>query len=229
MDCTHIEEQLSEYIESGLPAKEMTEIVDHLKSCPNCSGLIYEMRSLVSAYQLYPSLEMDSHLLEKILLRTSGRPRTRSFRERLHEYLVRPLLTPRYAAGASLVVLFVALTLHLGQPHLSAAVSSVSALNLFSMVDRGMQRVYSQGLKANDKKNEWLDEFTFFKTNTMNKMRFMLERLEVPVEGRKKTIDPIPGKGPASEEKTSRVLSSPSVVACLEKKSQVSDFKRSSL
>jgi hypothetical protein len=226
MDCTQIEERLSEYIEASLPAEAMKEMAHHLQHCRICSDLIHEMRSLVTACQSYPSLEMDSNLLEKILLRTSGRPRTRSFGEQLYQYLVRPLMTPQYAAGASLVVLFVALTLNLVRPHLSETVSSVSALNLFSMVDRGMQQVYSKGLKAYDKKNEWLDEFTFFKNNTVNKMRFMLEKLDVPVEGRKKTIEPTPEKGPASDEKTSHFLS---WLACLEIKSQVADFKRSSI
>lgn len=217
MDCTQIEERMSGYIESSLPAKEMTEMDLHLRNCRNCSDLIHEMHSLVNACQNYPSLEMDPNLLEKILLRTSGRPLTRSFREQLYQYLIRPLMTPRYAIGASLAVLFIALTINLVSPHLSSTVSSVSTINLISLVDRGMQQVYSKGLKVYDKKNEWLDELAFFKTNTLNKMRFMLERLEVPLEGRKQRIESVPEKRPSSQEKTSHLLS---WSACLQKQFQ---------
>jgi hypothetical protein len=217
MDCAHIEERLSEYVESSLSEKEMAEIRLHLNSCRNCSDLIDEMHSLVISCQNYPSLEIDLDLLENILLRTSGRPRTRSFREQFYQYLVQPLMTPRYAAGASLIVLFLALTITFVQPHLSSSVSSVSTLNLLSMVDRGMQQVYSKGLKAYDLKNEWLDELAFFKNNTINKMRFMLERLDVPVEGRKQRVEPVREKEPSSDDKNSGLLS---WSACLESRSQ---------
>ena len=217
MDCAQIEERLSEYMESSLPANEMTDIDLHLKKCRSCSDLINEMRSLVTACQHYPSLEVDPNLLEKILLRTSGRPLTPSFREQLFQYLVRPLRNPQYAVGACLAILFVALAINLMLPRLTSKVSTVSTINLISLVDRGMQQVYSKGLKVYDKKNEWLDELAFFKTNTMNKLRFMLEQLDVPLEGRKQRIEPVPEKGPTSQEKTSRLLS---WSASLERQSQ---------
>ena len=57
-------------------------------------------------------------------------------------------------------------------------------------MDRGVQRLYGQGLKAYDKTNEWQAQFNYFKNNTVNKLRFMIERIDVPMEGRKKSEEP---------------------------------------
>ena len=106
MDCSRIEQWLSEYIESSLPAEETEQVRQHIETCSSCAALANQMRLTLSLCKNYPSLEMEPDFVEKILLRTSGRPRTRSFRERLNLYFVRPLLTPRFAVGTGLATLF---------------------------------------------------------------------------------------------------------------------------
>jgi len=206
MDCSKIEQWLSEYLESSLPANEMSQVEEHLKVCPNCSALLAEMKSAVSWCQSYPNLEMNPDFLERILLRTSGRPRTRSFRERLDQYFIRPLLTPRFAAGASLATLFLVLMVNLMMPRLSGALSALAPGELLRMMDRGVQQLYGEGLKAYDQKAKWQAQFEFFKTNTINKLRFMIEQIDVPVEGRRKSEDPVQEKPKAPKEKSSHLL-----------------------
>jgi hypothetical protein len=206
MDCSNIEHQLSEYMESSLPADEMSRVKEHLESCRQCSALLDEMRSILSLCHSYPALEMDPDFLEKILLRTSGRPRTRSFRERVHQYLVRPLLTPRFAVGASLATLFLVLMVGLMIPRLSSAFSAMSAPGLLRLIDRGVQHLYGEGLRIYDKKNEWQAQFNFFKDNTLNKLRFMMEQIEVPVEGRKKSEELMQEKQRAPRDKSSSIF-----------------------
>jgi len=189
MDCSKTEQWLGGYLESGLPAEETESVAKHLEICPNCSALLAEMRSTLSLCGSYPTLEMDPDFIEKILLRTSGRPRTRSFRERFNQYLVRPLLTPRFAVGTSLVVLFLFLMTNIMASRLSGAVSALAPEELLRYMDHGVQNLYGQVLKANAVKDDWQEQLGHFKNNTWNKVRSILEQMDVPVEGRRKSQD----------------------------------------
>jgi hypothetical protein len=206
MDCSRIEQWLSEYTESSLPAQETEQVKKHLETCSNCSALASEMRSILSLCQSYPSLEMDPDFVEKILLSTSGRPRTRSFRERLNQYFIRPLLTPRFAVGTGIATLFLIFSVNIMGPRLSGVFSALSPQEMLRFVDRGVSQLYGKGLKANETKNEWQAQFSRFKNNTWNSLRSIMEQMDGPVEGRKKLNNSEPQKENAPKEKSSGVL-----------------------
>jgi hypothetical protein len=206
MDCSKIEQCLSEYIEASLPAEETSFVTNHLNTCPSCSALAAEMRSVLSLCRSYPALDLDPDIVERILLRTSGRPRTRSLRERFQQYFVRPLLTPRFAVGASIATLFLAFTANLLVPRLSGAVSVLSPQELLRLLDRGVSQLYGEGLKAYEAKNEWQAQFNRLKNNTWNGLRSIMEQMDGPVEGRRKSNEGEPPKGNAPKEKSSGVL-----------------------
>jgi hypothetical protein len=206
MECSRIEPWLSEYLESSLPAEDREQVETHLKSCTACSALLAEMRSILSMCDNYPVLEMEPDFVERILLRTSGRPRTRSFRERLSQYFIRPLFTPRFAVGASLATLFIAFMV----PRLSGVASVLSPQELLRLLDRGVSQLYGEGLKAYEAKNEWQEQFHRLKNNTWNGLRSIMEQMDGPVEGRKKQNDGEPKKENAPKEKSSGVLASTS-------------------
>lgn len=209
MDCSRIEQKLSAYMDSGLGVDETAAVAEHLEGCRQCSLLLEEMRSLAALCRDYPTLELDPDLLEKILLRTSGRPRTLSFQERFQKYFWGPLLTPRFAAGAVLAALFLAFSINLMMPRISSALSLLSPPEMLRMVDRGVQRLYSEGLKVYNRKNELQDHFIFLKNDTVDKMRFFFEKMEVPVEGRKKSDEPVREKSKTPKEKSSRLWAWP--------------------
>ncbi len=187
MDCSKVEQLLSEYLESSLLAEENEHISKHLETCTACSVLLAEMKSALALCRTYPSLDMDPDFVEKILLRTSGRPRTRSFRERFNEYFLHPLLTPRFAVGASLAALFVILMANLTIPRVSGAVASLSPQELLRFMDHGVRQMYGEVLKAVAVKDEWQDQFGRFGRNTWNNMRSIMDQMDTaPVEGRKK-------------------------------------------
>jgi len=202
MDCSKIEQWLSDYMEASLPAEEREHVKKHLETCPNCSALLTEMRSVFSL-RLYPALDVDPDFIEKILLRTSGRPRSRSFRERFNLYFLRPLLTPRFAVGASLAALFLVLMANLLVPRLSTAISALSPQQLLQMMDHGVSQLYGEGLRAYEKKNEWQAQFSRFKNNAWNSLRSVIEQMDGPVEGRKKSHEGEPQKESAPKEKSS--------------------------
>jgi hypothetical protein len=206
MDCPKVEERLSEYMERSLSFESMAQVSEHLLTCPRCSALLNEMQSVVSLCRRLPDLEMDPDLVDRILIRTLGRPRRRSFFERLRINLVQPFFTPRYAVGAGLATLFLALMINLMGPRMPAAPSAVSPSSVFSLLDRGVQRLYSGGLKAYDKTSQWQAQFSSFKRSTFNRMRFMIEWIEVPMEGRKKSEKPEQREEQSPQEKRSGLM-----------------------
>lgn len=185
MECPSVEERLSDYLERSLPADEMQSMAEHFHKCRACASLLEEMRTVVAACRSFPVLEPDKELIDRILLRTSGRPRTRSWAERLSRYAVRPVLTPRFALGAVLAGLFLMLVVNFIAPRASSIAAALSPGELFRMMDRGVQGIYGEGLRLYDKKNEWQAQFRFFRNNIMNRLGTMIERLDVPVEGKK--------------------------------------------
>jgi hypothetical protein len=209
VDCSRIEQWLSEYVESSLPAEETEQVKLHLETCSNCSALENEMRAAVSLFQHYPTLEIEPDLVEKILLRTSGRPRTRSFRERLNQYFLQPLLTPRFAVGVGLATLFLLFSINMMGPSFSNTLSLLSPQTLLRFVDRGVSQLYGKGLKAYETKNEWQAQFSRFKDNAWNGLRSIMEQMDGPVEGRKKLNNSEPQKENAPKEKSSGVLTTP--------------------
>jgi hypothetical protein len=207
MECSGIEEKLSEYLERSLPAQDMERVAEHLNECTQCSALLDEMRSIVLTCKGFPTLEPDVALIERILLRTSGKLRTRSWRELVTQYLVGPMLTPRFAVGAVLSVLFLAFALNLLLPRMSVVASVLSPRELVREMDKGVQHIYSEGLRAYDKKNEWQAQFGFIKNNVFNKLGFMIEQLDVPVEGnKKKSGEPRQQQEKAPSDKSSLLL-----------------------
>jgi hypothetical protein len=190
MKCPQFEERLSEYMERTLPAPDMGLVAEHLHECASCSALLEEMRSALLRCRSFPSYEPGTALIERVLLRTTGRPRTRTFRELFDQYFLHILLTPRFAAGAALTVMFLILTVGLFRDRISNVAAFLSPRELISQMDRGVQSVYSRGLKVYDKKNELEAQFTFIKNNMLNRLGLMIEQLDVPVEGKKKSGEP---------------------------------------
>ncbi len=204
MECGFVEERLSEYVEHSLPQEEMVQVAEHLHGCPGCMGLMEEIRSLLVTCQAFPTYEADAALLDRILLRTSGKPRSRPLLQRLRAFFLRPILTPRFAAGVGLALLFLALAVDLMMPRMNILASALSGQGLLSQLDRGVQKIYSEGLKLYDQKNEWQAQFTFYKNNMFKRLGNVIEQLDVPVEGQKKPAEQKqPDKGPKQKSSVS--------------------------
>ncbi len=208
MKCSYVEERLSAYMERSLPPDEMAQVAEHLHECSACAAMLEDMRVVLLTCKSFPSLDFDVGLLERILLRTSGRPRTRSWRERLDEYILRPMLTPRFAAGAVLSLSFIALGVTLLRPHMPVVASLVSPTEWVRRMDRGIQGIYAEGLKAYDKKNEWQAQFTFYRNNVFHKLGFMIDQLDVPVQtnGKQKSGEPRQQQNKTPSQKSSLLL-----------------------
>ena len=206
MDCHRFQESLTNYMDRSLPPLELSQIAEHLHGCTSCSNLLDDVRSMLIACKTMPSLQPDLSLLERILLRTSGRPRTRTLREFFTLYVFRPMFTPRFAVGAALASLTLVFAINWMLPPASSVSAALSPKEVFRQMDRGVQRIYSEGLRAYDKKNELQAQFTFFKDNVFKKLGFMIEQLDVPVEGKQDSEEPGQQQEKAPNSKSSVLL-----------------------
>jgi hypothetical protein len=206
MDCQRFQENLTNYMDRSLPPLEMSQIAGHLYECNHCSSLLDDVRSALVACKTVPALEPDVSLLERILLRTSGRPRTRTVREIVTQYVFRPMFTPRFAVGAALATLTLVFAINWVLPPASSLSAALSPKEIFRQMDRGVQRIYGEGLKAYDKKNELQAQFTFFKDNVFKKLGFIIEQLDVPAEGKQESEDPGQQQQKAPNDKSSVLL-----------------------
>ncbi len=188
MDCPKIEELLSEYMESSLPDQEMIQVAAHIEKCPSCSILLREMHATLEQCRNYPVFEMDPNLLDNILLQTSRRSGRRSIKELWKGYLIKPFLTPRFAVGATLATLFLALMTNLVIPRLSSSLPGRSPSELFRAMNRNAQQIYGEGLKAYNRKIQLENQLAYFKSNMFGKLRFVIEKIDIPVDDSSKPI-----------------------------------------
>lgn len=204
MICSKTEYLLSEYMEASLPPGEMEQVKLHLDQCPGCSALLAEMQSALALCRNFPSLDLAPDLTERILLRTSGRPRTRPLKEQIQACFLRPLMTPRFAFGAALALLFTVFMTNVMVPRMSGAVSSISSQGVLGVVDEGVRGLYGKALKAYETKNEWQAQFSRFRGNAWNSLRSIREQLDEPVQGKKKAREGEPRRD-APKDKSSRM------------------------
>jgi hypothetical protein len=206
MDCSQIEERLSEYMEGSLASIERDKIAEHIAKCAHCSGLLNEMQSVLAACKNFPKLKIDSNLVESILIRTTGHGRTRTLREKFQAYSFRSMLTLRFAANAAIATLLIILSIKLMMPHITTVVSAASPAEALQAMDRGVQRLYSKGIRAYNKKNEWQDQLIYFKNNLLGRLGFMYEKITVPLEGKKKSEEPWKQQEKTPKDKNSLLL-----------------------
>lgn len=183
MKCMEAEERMSEYMEGGLPPAGMERMRRHLAQCPRCAALLDAVRLAVDACRNCPEPEMDPRLPGRILARTAGCPAPVPFRVRLKRFFLEPLLAPRFAVGAGLTALFFALTVHFMLPRVPDALARVSPSQIYTFMDRGVRRLYGEGLRAYDKKNRWQAEFSYLKESMIHRLQYVMEKFDASAGG----------------------------------------------
>ncbi len=147
-DCREIEQWLSSYLENNLSEAERQSVRDHLDSCRECSLLLGQMQTMLHVCRFFPELEPPTRLVEKILVRTTGKHRSLSWKEYLLELFMPVYSSPRFAAGACLAVVsfaivFNALGINLGQ----VKWSDLTPRGVLQSVNRGVYLAYDNGMR----------------------------------------------------------------------------------
>lgn len=119
MECEHIENLLSPYLEDELTAEDKLAVEEHLRSCADCSLLFDLLRETQESLVDFPQAEMSEELLERLY---DIPYKKRKFRFNL-DFLVRPALQPYMAAAT---ILLTVLSFYLFHPEKSAIDKSIN-------------------------------------------------------------------------------------------------------
>jgi predicted anti-sigma-YlaC factor YlaD len=119
MECKHIENLLSPYLEDELTAEDRLAVEEHLRSCKDCSLLFDLMRETQESLADFPQAEMSEALLERLY---DIPQKKRKFRFSL-DLLVRPALQP-YMVAATILLTF--LSFYFFHPEKSAIDKSIN-------------------------------------------------------------------------------------------------------
>ncbi len=119
MECEHIENLLSSYLEDELAAEDKRAVEKHLASCAGCSVLFDLLRETQESLAEFPQAEISEALLERLY---EIPQRKRKFRLNL-DFLVRPAVQP-YLAVAT--VLLTVVSFYLFNPEKSAIDRSIN-------------------------------------------------------------------------------------------------------
>ncbi|MBD3414219.1 MAG: hypothetical protein GF421_07315 [Candidatus Aminicenantes bacterium] len=97
MKCTHIEPYLSPYLEKELRPEKMSQIENHIKTCPDCAELLSNIKEARAALAGIPEIEI-SRSLKKTLYKIPRKRFKLSF-----DFLFKPALQPILAAATVMI------------------------------------------------------------------------------------------------------------------------------
>jgi hypothetical protein len=113
MECKHIEDLLSPYLEDELTGEERQTVEEHLASCPACAELFSLMKEAQTSLSTFPELEISRDLVERLY----GIPRKKKRFSLVYDFLLRPSLQPILAA---VTILLTVVSFYMFHPNRSA-------------------------------------------------------------------------------------------------------------
>ena len=123
MNCSRFETLLTEYMERTLDGPVHEAVRMHLEGCRSCQELYGEVVQLREQLGAFPTLRHSADLIDRVLDRTSGRHRRRSWWGDLVLPTLRPFMTQRYAFATVMLFVFLSLMVNLAGPPAGAVLS----------------------------------------------------------------------------------------------------------
>ena len=171
MNCSRFETLLSDYADGRLDARVQAAAEKHLEECSDCSTLLTEVQKLREELQNFPKVQVSEELIDRILVRTSGRPEAYSFWKDLVVPTFQPFLTQRYAFATIMMFVFISFSVNMMGPGFS--VSSYSS-SLVAKADQVTDEIYRKWREFNDLKRQVSEEISFLKEDLIGRLDYHL-------------------------------------------------------
>ncbi len=123
MNCSRFETLLSDYMANRLQRPAMVVAREHLEHCAACRELLEEVAQVREHLRDFPVATPPGDLVDRILLRTTGKPKPRSFWGELILPTLQPFLTQRYAFATLMLFVFLSLMVNIVGPPAGAVLS----------------------------------------------------------------------------------------------------------
>lgn len=175
MDCQRFENLISDYLEGQLSEAERRDFDAHCAGCPDCPDLLLQVRQVIAICHAFPESKPPDTLAERILTATVGERRRFSWSGAFDWASVRRFLQPQFAVGLALVVCSIGLFLRMTTPETASDVGAPQAI--LTKVDAFTHKIYSQGIKLYNAKNEAVAEYQYLKTTLFNQIEYHLSQI----------------------------------------------------
>lgn len=120
MKCADIEKRLSAYIENDIPSHERLMVEEHLKSCPQCSKSLADLRKAIERVKSVEKMEPPAWLTQKIMtkIKEEVAPKKGIFRWLLYPLHIK---LPLEIAATVTIAITAVYIYHAGKPELKLA------------------------------------------------------------------------------------------------------------
>lgn len=120
MKCADIEKRLSAYIENDIPSNERLMVEEHLKSCPQCSKSLADLRKAIERVKSVEKMEPPAWLTQKIMtkIKEEVAPKKGIFRWLLYPLHIK---LPLEIAATVTIAITAVYIYHAGKPELKLA------------------------------------------------------------------------------------------------------------
>ncbi len=175
MNCSRFETLLTDYIDHTLDLRVESAMNDHLRGCSDCASLLKEVEQLCEDLVDFLEVEPPAGLTEKILERTTGKPRVRSLWADLIIPTVRPFLTQRFAFATAMMFVFLSLVVNLVGPGFSAfSYNKFTPSAIMEQADRVSTQVYQEWMKIKDAKARMMGELKLLSEDLYGRIDYHL-------------------------------------------------------
>ena len=123
MNCSRFETILTDYLEQGLDSPVQQAVEIHLGDCEQCRALLENVVTLRRELEDFPELTPPDDLVDRILVKTTGRPKPLSFWKETILPTMKPFFTKRFTFATVLLFVFLSLMVNLVGPPAGAALS----------------------------------------------------------------------------------------------------------
>lgn len=175
MNCEQFEGLVSDYLDGQLSASEREAFEEHRTACLECPDLLVQVQKVIALCRAFPEAEPPVTLAERILSATLGERRRVSLSRLFDLSNLRRLLNPQFAVGVALVLCFFGLVVRVASPAMSGEEGASQAI--LSRVDAYTHKIYSQGLKLYNAKNQIVAEYNYLKTTLFNQIDYHLSQI----------------------------------------------------
>ncbi len=175
MNCASFETLLSDYADETLDERVREAVDSHLATCPACTRLLRDVRSVRSLLTDFPQAAPSMQLLETVIERTSGRFHVRSLWRDLVIPTVRPFLSQRFAFATLIMFVFVSLMVNMIGPDFSAlSASDFRPSALVEQADRASSQVYKKWMQLRNFRSRFVGELWRLKEDVYGRLDYYL-------------------------------------------------------
>ncbi len=116
MNCSRFETILTDYLEQRLDSPVGQAVDVHLRECERCEALLERVVALRRELENFPELTPPADLVERILVKTTGRPKPLPLWKETILPAIRPFFTKRFTFATVLLFVFLSLMVNLVGP-----------------------------------------------------------------------------------------------------------------